>query len=297
MAKKKRSVQDIVIYQAKNGAIELRGDFSRETLWATLQQIADLFDTDKSGISRHIRNIYDEGELERPATVAKKATVQTEGKREVVRDVEYYNLDLILSVGYRVNSKKATIFRKWATEVLRKHIVEGYTINKKLVAKNYEAFLKAVDEVRALLPESGIVGAEGALGLVRMFAATWLALDAYDRSDLPTSGATRKQVVFTGEELAKALGKLREELAVNGQAGDLFGAERSSGSISGIVGNVFQSFGGKDVYPTLKTFGSDPVLAGSAHGTHAFGRRKQTGRQRADDRIGAAPIAAINLLS
>src|SRR3989339_340545 len=128
---KKKIQKGLVIYQAKNGAIEFRGDFTHETIWASLQQIADLFETDKSGISRHIKNIFNSKELERKVTVAIFATVQKEGQREVSRDIEYFNLDMILSVGYRVNSKKATVFRQWATKTLHSHIVDGYTINKK----------------------------------------------------------------------------------------------------------------------------------------------------------------------
>lgn len=153
----------IVIYQTKTGAIELKEDTSSETMWATLQQIADLFDTDKSGISRHIKNIFDSKELNRKATVAKIATVQKEGQREISRNIEYYNLDMILSIGYRVNSKKATTFRQWATKTLHSHIVDGYTFNKKRLAKNYSAFLKAVDQVRSLLPTGSAMGATDAL--------------------------------------------------------------------------------------------------------------------------------------
>jgi len=141
---------DIVVYQAKNGSIELKGDFKKETFWATLQQIADLFDTDKSGISRHISNIYAMDELDRKSTVAKIATVQKEGKREVKREMEFFNLDMILSVGYRVNSKKATTFRKWATKTLRSHITEGYTINPSRIEENYKTFMKAVEDVQKL---------------------------------------------------------------------------------------------------------------------------------------------------
>ena len=115
----KKNENEIVVYQGKNGEIALKGDVKKETIWASLQQIADLFETDKSGISRHIKNIYQSGELKQKATVAKIATVQTEGKRKVKREIEYYNLDLILSVGYRVNSKIATRFRQWATKTLR----------------------------------------------------------------------------------------------------------------------------------------------------------------------------------
>ena len=242
----------IIVYQTKMGAIELREDVRTETIWATLPQIADLFDTDKSGISRHIKNIFSSEELDQKATVAKIATVQKEGKREVSRDIEYFNLDMILSVGYRVNSKKATIFRQWATKTLRSHIVDGYTINKKRLAKNYNAFLKVVEQVKALLPSGGAVDAVSAMELVKMFAGTWLSLDAYDKSKLPKSGATKRQVEFTAEELTQALQKLKHELVSKGAATGLFGSERGGQSVAGIVGNIFQTFGGQDLYPTVE---------------------------------------------
>jgi hypothetical protein len=138
-----------IIYQAKSGRIEFRGDFVKDTIWGSLQQIADLFGRDKSVISRHIKNIFKSGELEQKATVAKIATVQTEGDREVVRTIEYYNLDMILSVGYRVDSKQATMFRIWATQTLKQHLLSGYTINKTQVGVNYQKFLQAVENVKA----------------------------------------------------------------------------------------------------------------------------------------------------
>ena len=149
--------KEVIIYQTKNGALEFKGDFEKETIWASLQQIADLFETDKSGISRHIRKIYESGELEQKTTVAKNATVQIEGKRQVKRAVEYYNLDLILSVGYRVNSKTATKFRQWATKTLRMHITEGYTINPNRISYNYDKFLQVVGDIKNLLPAGGVV--------------------------------------------------------------------------------------------------------------------------------------------
>ena len=142
--KKETLKNNLVIYQTKSGALELRGDVQKETIWASLDQIAQVFGRDKSVISKHLKNIYSEGELSEKATVAKNATVQIEGKRIVTREIEYYNLDAIISVGYRVNSKVATQFRQWATKMLREHITKGYTINKKLVGKNYDAFMKSV---------------------------------------------------------------------------------------------------------------------------------------------------------
>ena len=240
---------NIVIYQAKNGAIELRGDFERESIWATLDQIAMVFGRDKSVISRHVKNIFKEGELERSSVVAKNATTASDGK---VYQVEYYNLDVILSVGYRVNSKTATKFRQWATKTLRRHILDGYTINKKRLAINYKAFLKAVEEVKKLAGTAGGVGAGDVLELVKIFSSTWLSLDAYDKSTLPRSGATKKQVRIGVGELTDALAKLKEELTVRREASEIFGHEKQAGGVAGIVGNVFQSFAGKDVYPTLE---------------------------------------------
>ncbi len=249
--KKKVFNNKVVIYQAKSGAIELRGDFAKETVWATLDQIAGVFGRDKSVISRHLNNIYKEGELEEKATVAKNATVQIEGQRRVERVIEYYNLDAILSVGYRVNSKTATQFRQWATKTLRAHIMDGYTINRSRVVKNYAVFLDAVEKIKLLLPESGAVDAKSALELIKIFADTWVSIDAYDKDAFPTGGASKKQVRVTADELLRSLAEFRAELQKSGQTGDLFGAERQVGSVAGIVGNVFQSFGGKDVYPTL----------------------------------------------
>lgn len=152
--KKKIVKNEFIIYQAKNGAIELRGDAEKETLWATLDQIAYLFGRDKSVISRHLKNIYAEDELNIKATVAKNATVHMEGTRQIKRVIEYYNLDAILSIGYRVNSKTATKFRQWANKILRQHITQGYTINPKVIKNNYAEFQKAIENIKYLLPVS-----------------------------------------------------------------------------------------------------------------------------------------------
>ncbi|MBU4453118.1 virulence RhuM family protein, partial [Patescibacteria group bacterium] len=117
----------------------------------TLDQIAYVFGRDKSVISRHLSNIYKSGELNKKSTVAKNATVQIEGKRKIQRKIEYYNLDAILSVGYRVNSKTATLFRKWATKTLHDHITKGFTINKKNISHNYNTFMKAVTDIQAFV--------------------------------------------------------------------------------------------------------------------------------------------------
>ena len=249
---KKTLKNSIVVYQVKSGAIELRGDFGKETIWATLDQIAEVFGRDKSVISRHLTNIYKEGELDVKATVAKNATVQIEGKRHVERVIEYYNLDAIISVGYRVNSKTATKFRQWATKTLRTYIVDGFAVNKNRIAKNYAQFLGVVEDIKKLLPAGSVVDAGDAVELVSLFADTWLSLDAYDRDALPKGKLTKKKVVLTAEKISGGLAQLKSELIHKSEATDIFGNERNAGSVAGIVGNVMQSFGGKDVYESAE---------------------------------------------
>lgn len=136
-------MSNIVIFDSGDQPVQVR--LEGETVWLSLQQLADLFDRDKSVISRHLRNIYATEELTREATVAKAATVQMEGGREVQREIEFYNLDAIISVGYRVNSTRATRFRQWATGVLRQHLVDGYTLNQQHLRKRGIAFKQALN--------------------------------------------------------------------------------------------------------------------------------------------------------
>jgi hypothetical protein len=244
--------QDVVIYQAPSGAIELRGDFRRETVWATQAQIAKAFGVDVRTVNEHIKNIYKTKELIENSTIRKFRIVQKEGKREIEREINHYNLDMVLSVGYRVNSITATRFRQWATKTLREHITKGYTINRKLIAKNYDAFMKAVADVQILLPEHITLDPKTVLELIKEFSSTWVSLDAYDKNVLKPIGTTKKAIKFTGEELTLAIANLRTELIKKSEATGMFAQERTMESVAGIVGNVMQSFGGKELYPTLE---------------------------------------------
>lgn len=145
--------KEIIIYQAKRGGIEFKGDLQKETLWASQSQIVELFGVDQSVVSRHIKNIFEDGEINEKSNMQKMHIANSD------KLVAFYSLDVILAVGYRTNSKVAIEFRKWATRTLREHIIVGYTINKKRIAKNYEAFLKAVESVKKLLPTGGQVNA------------------------------------------------------------------------------------------------------------------------------------------
>ncbi len=252
MKKKVLKNNNMVIYQAKSGAIELRGDFTHETVWATLDEISNIFGRDKSVVSRHFKNIYKEGELRKEATVAKNATVQMEGNRKIERIIEYYNLDAILSVGYRVNSMQATQFRIWATKTLKEHLVKGYTINKKVILKNYDSFIETVNSIQNLLPEHVVLDPKSILDLVKEYSVTWAKLDAYDKDQLFTKGQTKKKVKLAGVELLDAISELKNELMKKGEATDMFAMERFAGGVEGVVGNVMQSFGGQDVYQTVE---------------------------------------------
>src|SRR3989338_781492 len=299
----KAATREGVIYQAKSGAIELRGDFERATVWATLDQIAEVFGRDTSVISRHFKNIFKEGELERNAVVAKNATTAADGKTYLV---EYYNLDGIISVGFRVNSKTATQFRQWATQTLREHITRGYTLNRKQIAKNYDAFMKAVGDIKTLLPEHVALDPKAILDLVKEFSSTWMSLDAYDRDEMTPIGTTKKKVVLTGAELTKGIASLRKELMKKGEATEIFAQERSAGSIGGIVGNVMQSFGGKPLYGSVEEKAAHllyfmvknhPFTDGNKRsGAFAFVWFLRKARSKTQRNINPAALTALTLL-
>lgn len=244
-----KNKKELAIYQAKNGAIELRGDLKQETIWASLDQIASIFGRDKSVISRHIKNIFNIDELKKSSVVAFFATTAADGK---VYNVEYFNLDMILSVGYRVNSKQATEFRKWANKILKEHITKGYTINPKVIKNNYQQFLEAISNIKALSSETKSIDTGSVLELVTAFADTWLSLDAYDKDKLKTEGVTKKSITLTVAQVESALSKFKQELIIKGEATDIFAREREAKSLEGIVGNVMQSFAGEPLYKTLE---------------------------------------------
>jgi hypothetical protein len=213
MAQKSSRSKAVVIYQAKSGAIELRGEFSKETIWATQAEMARIFDVTPQNITVHIGRIYKERELDERATCKESLQVQKEGSREITRKIKVYNLDLIIAVGYRINSRIGTKFRQWATKTLRSYIVDGYAINKKRIARNYEHFLGVVHDIQKLLPEGSAMTAVDATELVSLFADTWLSLDAYDK-DMLAGKLTKKRVALTAEKIEASLADFKRALAM-----------------------------------------------------------------------------------
>ena len=244
---------EIIIYEADNNKVEVRLD--RETVWLTQRQMSELFDTSTDNISLHLKNIYAVEELEKKSTTEDFSEVQKEGKRQVRRTLTHYNLDAIISVGYRVNSKRGVRFRQWATSVLRQHLVKGYTVNEKRLA---EKGLSEMEQTIALLAKTLVrhetLSDEGkaVLEVVSRYAKTWSLLLKYDeqRLELPKHRHPTEKSLAYGEAI-EAITALKAELMGRGEASDLFGQERSQ-YLQGILGNLEQTFGGKELYPTIE---------------------------------------------
>ena len=249
MKKAAKSQNNLAVYQTKDGAIELRADSDRETVWATQAQIAEIFDIERSVITKHVRNIIKDGELDENSVCAIFAHTAADGK---TYNVNMYNLDVILAVGYRTNSAKAVVFRQWATKTLREYITKGFVVNKIKIKKNYDLFLEAIEDIKKLIPLKSNIDHASVLELVTAFSDTWLSLNAYDKDDLVTSGSTKKNLALKAVELEKALTELKVELIKKAEATDLFGRERQKETVAGIIGNVMQSFAGKELYPTVE---------------------------------------------
>ncbi len=183
---------EIVIFEAPNGDVRLDVRLEADTVWLTQAQMADLFGRERSVITKHLRNVYAEGELAAVGTSAKLAQVRTEGGRTVTREVDHYNLDAILSVGYRVNSKRGTQFRIWATRTLRDHLLQGYTLNeRRLREKGLREMEQAVALLASTLDHHALVTDEGraVLDVVQQYARSWRLLLEYDEDRLPEAPA------------------------------------------------------------------------------------------------------------
>lgn len=249
-------MNQVLIYQKEDGqsAVEVR--LEQDTLWLSLQQIAELFGRDKSVISRHLRNIYKDAELSPEATVAKNATVQTEGGREVTRQVEYYNLDAIISVGYRVNSVQGTRFRIWANRVLKEYLVQGYALNKQRLEAQQDNIRQLERTLtlfqQNLIEQASLPEARGLVSVIAGYARTFVLLNQFDSERLPLGDfATKFLYEIREDEALAGIAALKDDLIGRGEASALFGNQKDD-SFAGILGNILQSFGGEFVYPSIE---------------------------------------------
>lgn len=244
--------QQIQIFTSEDGQAHLEVTLEQETVWLSLDQMTNLYGRDKSVISRHIRNIFIEGELEREPVVAKNATTAADGK---IYQVEYYNLDVIISVGYRVKSQRGVQFRKWATQVLKDHLVQGYTLNQRRLTERSIEFEQAVSLLSRTLTNQGLVSTEGeAVALVISdYARSWSLLQGYDEQQLTELNIRQPGMhSLELEEALKAIGELKQTLIAKGEATELFGQVRGDGLTSALA-TIEQGFGDELFYPNVAT--------------------------------------------
>lgn len=243
---------EVIIYKTPKGP-ELEVQLEKETVWLDAHQMAQIFDIDRTGVVRHIANIYKTGELDKKSTCAKIAQVAKDGK---IREMDVYNLDMIISVGYRVNSKRATEFRIWATSVLRDHIVKGVTVNQKRLRELKGDQLKEFEKTLGLIEKAkakALSGDEavGLLDIITNYANSWLLLQKYDEGMLEVGRTTKGRYILEYDDAVKAISELKNDLINKKEAGNLFGLERED-MIKGILAGINQSFGGKEIYPSIE---------------------------------------------
>ena len=240
----------IVIYQTEDGKTQLDVKLENETVWLTQAQMTELFQTTKQNISLHINNIFKEGKLDSKATVKEYLTVQHEGKRTVRRKVKYYDLDVIISVGYRVKSIRGTRFRQWATSVLRDYLIKGYAINQRIREENYRQMVQLVRSMARTvkLQDLSKEVRNALLDVVVDYTFALDRLDDYDyqRLSIPES-STEEKFHATYEGAMKVLAELREKFGGSG----LFANEKDD-SFKSSIGQIYQTFGGQDLYPTVE---------------------------------------------
>ena len=247
------SHNSIIIYQADDGQTTIEVQLDKDTLWLNLSQISELFERDKSVISRHLKNIFDTGELLKNTTVAKNATVQIEGDRRISREIEYYNLDAIISIGYRVNSKKGTQFRIWASNILKQYLVQGYALNEQKLKAQQEklADLKQAIALSSRLVQNKDLSAsesQGILAILEKYSHALTVLDDYDHQRLKVEGTQKAEHarITYGEAIQQIqLWRDRESLS------DLFGNEKDE-SFKSSLETIYQTFGGGELYPSIE---------------------------------------------
>lgn len=249
---KQEKNQQIIIYQSSDRQVQLDVHLTDETIWLTQKQIAELFGIERSVITKHLKNIFFSQEL------AEKSNVQFLHIAGSDKPVKLYNLDVIISVGYRVNSKRATQFRIWATQTLKKYVLDGFVVNQKRLQEKQFDRLKELEQATTLLQktiarhELRNDEATGLLKVITDYTESWLLLHKYDEGQLKTDHVTKRLVYrLTYKDARAGVDELRTTLLKKKEAGDLFGAEREH-MFESIIGNINQTFGGQELYGSIE---------------------------------------------
>ena len=243
---------EIIIYTAKDGSINLDVRLENETIWLTQDLIVKLFESSKANVSEHIKHIFEEGELDKNSTVRNFRTVRKEGNREVTRNLEYYNLDMIISVGYRINSSRATQFRIWATSVLKEYIIKGYALNEKRLKEQQNQIITLKNSIA--LMERGLIEqienldtAKEVARILNNFALGLNLLDDYDHKLLDKKGInSTKAKKISKDEFLKIINDMKADFK-----SDIF-AQPKDNSFDSSINQIYQTFDGVELYPTLE---------------------------------------------
>jgi len=241
----------IVIYQTEDGQTQIDVRLENDTVWLTQAQMAELFERTPQNITTHLRNAYREGELDKESTCKEYLQVQTEGKRKVKRSLKYYDLDVIISVGYRVKSKRGTAFRIWARKILKEYLVKGYAVNERIRKEQIGELRQLVQVVGRTIQNQELPNTTESQDLLNVVVDYTYALDTLDNYDYErlTIDKTTKQEPFhaTYENAMEAINGLREKFG--GSA--LFGNEKDD-SFKSSIGQIYQTFGGEELYPSVE---------------------------------------------
>lgn len=242
--------QCIEIFTTQDGQAQLRVALDKNTVWLTQAQMGELFDRERSVITKHIGNVFKEGELSKEAVCAKFAHTAEDGK---TYQTDYYNLDVVISIGYRVKSQRGVQFRQWATQTLKQHLVQGYTLNQQRLQERGIEFEQVVSLLSQTLVNQSLIKPEGAavIAVIHDYARSWSLLQAYDEQSLSDAAAKQRDMTALDFDLAlQAIGELKQALIAKGEATALFGQLRGNGLASAIA-TIEQGFGDELFYPNI----------------------------------------------
>ena len=243
--------QKIVIYQTEDGQTQIDVRLENETVWLTQAQMVELFQTTKQNVSLHLNNLYKEGELQKEGTVKEYLTVQQEGKRRVSRRVKYYDLDVIISVGYRVHSKRGTAFRIWARQIIKDYLVRGYAVNQRIHSEQIGELRQLVGMLGRTIQSQPVLSTDETNALFEVVTDYSYALDTLDNYDyerLTIEKTTKKEKFHaTYDNAMEEIGRLRDKFG----GSTLFGNEKDE-SFKSSIGQIYQTFGGDELYPSVE---------------------------------------------
>lgn len=251
MAKKEVQKGEIIIYRSSTGP-EIQVKLEKETVWLDAHLIARLFDVNRPAIVKHINNVYGSGELNEISTCSKMEQVAADGK---IRKMNLYNLDVIISVGYRVNSQRATQFRIWANKVLKQYLVKGYAVNEKRLLEAKTKFKELQETVSFLQRQSKkerlVDQGTEILNLLADYSKTLSLLDQYDKKKIHEKRGTRTKFKITYNVCTRIITELKRELVAKKEAGSLFGQENGR-KLETVISGLYQTFARKELYPTIE---------------------------------------------